>query len=137
MTNLLEKALITGFGIFILTIFLSVINPFIVQVSDLNDNINANIEKYENLFFELDTGITFIIENPNTTYTKLIEYPEKLNISLTGFYCKYEYVIGTSYNYKIIEYTKPFIDQSYNNLPADNYFLRISCTYGFIEIQFN
>ena len=47
MTNLLEKALITGFGIFILTIFISMINPFIVQVSDFNENVNSDIEKYE------------------------------------------------------------------------------------------
>jgi len=137
MTNLLEKALITGFGIFILTIFISMINPFIIQISEFNDNINAEIEKYENLFFEVDTGIKFIIENPNTTYIKTIEYPNNLNITLTGFYCKYDYVIGNKENYKIFEYIKPFIDHSYIKLPATSYILRISNIYGFIEIQFN
>jgi len=137
MTNLLEKALITGFGIFILAIFISMINPFIIQVSEFNENINDDIEKYENFFFEVDTGIKFILDNPNSTYTKVIEYPNNLNITLAGFYCKYEYVIGTNYYYKIIEYVKPFIDHSYTNLPLNSYILKVSNIYNFIEVQFN
>ncbi|NVM43607.1 MAG: hypothetical protein HWN79_01715 [Candidatus Lokiarchaeota archaeon] len=137
MTNLLEKALITGFGIFILTIFISMINPFIINISKFNDTINLDIEKCENFFFEVDSGIKFIIENPNATYTKNIDYPKNINITLTDFYCKYEYVIGNKIYYKIIEYTKPFIDHSYINLPANSYILRISNLYNFIEVQFN
>ena len=137
MTNLLEKALITGFGIFILTIFISMINPFIIEISNFNDSINLDIEKCENFFFEVDSGIKFVIENPNATYTKDIDYPKNLNITLTDFYCKYEYVIGNKIFFKIIEYIKPFIDHSYINLPADRYVLRISDLYNFIEVQFN
>lgn len=137
MTNLLEKALITGFGILILTIFISMINPFLIQISEFNDNINFDIEKYENFFFEVDAGIKFVIENPNTTYAKVIEYPKNLNITLTDFYCKYEYVIGNKDNYKIVEYIKPFIHHNYIKLPANSYILRISNIYNFIEVQFN
>jgi len=137
MTNLLEKALITGFGIFILTIFISMINPFIIQVSEFNNTIKNDIELYEDFFFDVDTGIKFIIENPNATYIKNIEYPRNLNVTLTGFYCKYEYVIGNKSNYKIYEYIKPFINHSYVNLSANNYILSISIVYNFIEVQFN
>ena len=94
MTNFLEKALLTGFGIIILTMFISLINPFIVQISEFNENNKSNIEQYENLFHEVDTGIKFIIENPNAIFSKTIEYPKNLNISLTNFYCKFEYVIN-------------------------------------------
>ena len=137
MTNLLEKALVTGFGIFILTIFISMINPFIMQVSEFNSTIIDDIEIYEDFFFEVDTGIKFIIENPNATYIKNIEYPRNLDVILTDFYCKYEYVIGNKSNYKIFEYIKPFINQSYVNLSANNYFLSVSIVYNFIEVQFN
>ncbi|MFX0046858.1 MAG: hypothetical protein ACFE8G_01695 [Candidatus Hermodarchaeota archaeon] len=137
MTNLLEKALITGFGIFILTIFISIVNPFLVQISEFNDNFNIEIEKYETFFYEVDTGIKFNIENPNITYAKIIEYPANLNITLTEFYCKYEFVIGNEYNYKIVEYNKPFINHIYKNLPANNYILRISDVFNYIEVQFN
>jgi len=137
MTNLLEKALITGFGIIILTIFLSTVNPFLMQISKFNDNINNDIEKYETLFFEVDTGIKFNIENPNITYVKIVEYPSNLNITLTDFYCKFEYNIGNEYNYKIIEYNKLFINHIYKNLPANSYILSISDVFSFIEVQFN
>ncbi len=137
MTNLLEKALITGFGIFILTIFISMINPFIMQISEFNNTIKNDIEIYEDFFFDVDTGIKFIIENPNATYIKNIEYPSHLNVILTDFYCKYEYVIGNKSNYKIFEYIKPFINRSYVNLSANNYLLSISIVYNFIEVQFN
>lgn len=137
MTNLLEKALITGFGIFILTIFISMINPFIMQISEFNNTIKDDIEIYEDFFFEVDAGIKFIIENPNATFVQNIEYPRNLNVTLTGFYCKYDYVIGNKNNYKIFEYIKPFINHSYVNLSADSYILRISIVYDFIEIQFN
>ena len=93
MTNLSEKALITGFGILILTIFISMINPFLIQISEFNSTINDDIKIYEDFFVDVDTGIKFIIENPNATYIKNIEYPRNLNVILTDFYCKYEYVI--------------------------------------------
>jgi hypothetical protein len=53
MTNLLEKALITGFGIFILTIFISLINPFIISISNFNKTINVDIDQCEDFFYEL------------------------------------------------------------------------------------
>lgn len=137
MTNLLEKALITGFGILILTIFISIVNPFLLQISEFNDNAKIDIEKYEKLFFEVDTGIRFNIENPNITYVKIIEYPTNLNITLTDFYCKYEYNIGNEYNYKIVEYNKPFINHIYKSLPTNSYILSISDVFSFIEVQFN
>ena len=137
MTNLLEKALITGFGICILAIFISMINPFVVQISDFNDNIKYDIEKYEKFIFEVDTGIRFILENPNATYIKNIEYPKNINLTLTDFYCKCEYIIGNNYNYKIIEYNKPFINHSYITLAPNSYALKISSIHGFIEVQIN
>lgn len=137
MTNLLEKALLTGFGIIILTIFISLINPFIVQISDFNGNNKSNIEQYENLFHEVDTGIKFIIENPNAIFSKPVEYPKKLNITLTDFYCKFEYIINDNYYYKIFEYLKPFIDKSYIDLPESSYILKISSSFNFVIVQFN
>ncbi|NHJ21455.1 MAG: hypothetical protein EAX91_10955 [Candidatus Lokiarchaeota archaeon] len=137
MTNLLEKALLMGFGIIVLTIFISLINPFIVQISDFNENNKSNIEQYENLFHEVDTGIKFIIENPNGIFSKPVEYPKKLNITLTDFYCKFEYIINDNYYYKIFEYLKPFIDNSYIDLPESSYILKISSSYNFVVVQFN
>jgi hypothetical protein len=137
MTNLLEKALITGFGIFVLTIFISMINPFIINISNFNDTIKVDIDECEDFFFEVDSAIKFVISNANTTYTKTIEYPENLNVTFSESYCKYDYIIGNNYYNKIIEYIKPFIHHSYINLPAESYVLKVLIIHNFVEVQFN
>ena len=76
MTNLLEKALLTGFGIFILLIFVSLINPFMISISEFNSTIKNDVEKYNNFFNEVDTAILFVIENPDVIYLDVIEYEE-------------------------------------------------------------
>ena len=83
MTNLLEKALLTGFGIFILIMFVSLINPFIITLSEFNNTVKNDVERYNNLFSEGDSAILFVIENPNIIYVNEIEYPGNLNITLT------------------------------------------------------
>jgi hypothetical protein len=75
MTNLLEKALLTGFGVFILIIFISLINPFILSISEFNSSIKNDVEKYNNFFNEVDTAILFVIANPEVNYLNIIEYP--------------------------------------------------------------
>jgi hypothetical protein len=137
MTNLLEKALITGFGIFILTIFISLINPFIINISNFNDTINDDIDRCEDFFFEVDSAIKFVISNANTTCTKIIEYPENLNVTFSEFYCKYDYIIGNNYHNKIIEYNKPFIYHRYIDLPAESYVLKVLIIHNFVDVQFN
>ena len=136
MTNLLEKALLTGFGIFILIIFVSLINPFIISISEFNSTTKNDIEKYNNFFNELDTAILFIIENPNVIYLNEIEYPRNLNITLTEDYVKYNFLIDDDMQCKIYEYVKPFISRTYINLFASRYILNISSNYNYINIQF-
>jgi len=136
MTNLLEKALLTGFGIFILIMFVSLINPFIITISEFNNTIKNDVEKYNNLFNEVDTAILFVIENPDIIYVNEIEYPENLTITLTEDYVKYNFLIENEMHYKIYEYVKPFINCIYVNLSASRYILNISCNYNYISVQF-
>ncbi len=136
MTNLLEKALLTGFGLFILTIFVSLINPFIISISEFNSTIKNDVENYNNFFNEVDTAILFVIENPDVIYLNEIEYPRNLNITMTEDYVKYNFLIESEIQYKIYEYVKPFISRAYINLSASRYLLNISCNYNFINIQF-
>ena len=88
MTNLLEKALLTGFGIFVLTIFLSMINPFIIQISEFNGTTENDIRIYENFFNEVDIAVKFIIECPDEIYLREIDYPKNLNVTFNDFYVK-------------------------------------------------
>ena len=137
MTNLLEKALLTGFGIFILIIFISLINPFILSISEFNSSIKNDVEKYNNFFNEVDTAILFVIANPEVNYLNIIEYPGNLNISLTEGYVKYNFLIENEVQYKIYEYVKPFISYTYINLSSSRYILNISCNSNYINVQFN
>jgi len=137
MTNLLEKALLTAFGIFVLTIFLSMINPFITQISEFNGTIENDIIAYENFFNEVDIAVKFIIENPSEIYLREIDYPKNLNITFNDFYVKYDYLIENKLNYKIYEYNKPFINYFYRNLSTTTFILNVSCFQNFIAVYFN
>ena len=137
MTNLLEKALLTGFGILVLTIFLSMINPFIVQISEFNGTIENDIIAYENFFNEVDIAVKFIIENPSAIYLREIDYPKNLNITFNDFYVKYDFLIENKLNYKIYEYNKPFINFFYRNLSTTTFILNVSCFQNFIAVYFN
>ena len=137
MTNLLEKALLTGFGIFVLTIFLSMINPFIIQISEFNGTIENDIIAYENFFNEVDIAVKFIIENPDAIYLREIDYPKNLNVTFNDFYVKYDFLIENKLNYKIYEYNKPFINHFYRNLSITTFILNVSCFQNFIAVYFN
>ena len=136
MTNLLEKALLTGFGIFILIIFVSLINPFIINISEFNSTIKNDVEKYNTFFNEVDTAILFVIENSHVNYLNEIEYPRNLNVTLTEDYVKYNFLIESEIQCKIYEYVIPFISRTYNNLSSSRYILNISCNNNYINIQF-
>jgi len=136
MTNLLEKALLTGFGIFILIIFVSLINPFIISISEFNSTIKNDVEKYNTFFNEVDAAILFVIENPDLYYLNEIEYPGNLNVTLTEVYVKYNFLIENETKNKIDEYVKPFISHTYVNLNDSRYFLNISSNNNIIDVQF-
>jgi len=137
MTNLLEKALLTGFGIFVLTIFLSMINPFIIQISEFNGTIENDIIAYENFFDEVDIAVKFIIENPDAIYLREIDYPKNLNVTFNDFYVKYDFIIENKLNYKIYEYNEPFTNYFYRNLSTTTIILNVSCFQNFIAVNFN
>lgn len=135
MTNLLEKALLTAFGIFILVIFISLIFPFWDQIIDYKGNLENDYERYSNVINEFDQGILFIIENPDDIYQKNIYYPEKLNISTDGFYIKYEYLIKNIPSYNIHQYNGQFLRTEFKNLPSQIYTLKILYQLDLIEIN--
>jgi len=137
MTNLLEKALLTGFGIFVLTIFLSMINPFIIQISEFNGTVKNDIITFENFFNEVDIAVKFIIENPEAIYLREIDYPKNLNVTFNDFYVKYDFLIENKLHYKIYEYNKPFINNFYRNLSTTTFILNVSCFQNFIAVYFN
>jgi hypothetical protein len=136
MSNLLEKALLTGFGIFFLMAFLSLISPFIAIVSDFNNDHNEELYYYIDFINEFDSATKQVILNPNSDYLGLIEYPENLNITLENKYAKFYFPYGGNIHVEILEYDALFNPRTFQDLPAEMYYLSISTALNFINVSF-
>ena len=137
MTNLIEKSLLLGFGIFTLTIFSSIVVPFLGKIAEFNQNGKNDLELY--LFFinEIDQGINYIIENPNKIYLKNVDYPINLNTSFYNSIAKFEFFIGDQLCIKIKEYNESFINQNFQQIIPETYLLNISYRFALINVNFN
>lgn len=135
MTNILEKALITGFGIFTLMIFVSFTAPFIMVLIDFNINENDDLQSYINIIDEIDTGINYIIQNPDLDFLKTIDYPNNLNMTFVDNFAKFNFKIEERVQKQIIEYPKFFITKFFENLPSQIYLLNITMKFSNILIN--
>jgi len=72
MTNLLEKTLLIGFGVFTIFIFFILITPFIERITDFKENDKNDVENYNNSISTIDH------ENHSKENHNKIERPNKL-----------------------------------------------------------
>ncbi|MFW9829756.1 MAG: hypothetical protein ACFFEY_19435, partial [Candidatus Thorarchaeota archaeon] len=93
MTNLVEKTLLLGFGLFTLTLFASIIIPFMGEIASFNQNDKNDLELCFLLIDEIDRGINYLEINPEGIYLEVIEYPPRLNVSFYENIIKYEFNI--------------------------------------------
>jgi len=137
MTNLLEKALITGFGIFILVIFLSFIIPFFDQLNQYNEEEKDVVESYLEFISHMDSAIKSVNENPEEVNQSIIKYPEYLILNLNQTYAKFYFIIDGQ-NYTIIyEYARSFFPEyTIDNMGDFTYYLKITCISENIRVQF-
>ncbi len=78
MGEILEKGLMIGFGLIIMTFFLSFINPIL---SMLMDPISTNdLNNYNNFVFIIDYGANFNPEEPNEVLSFNITLNNPINI---------------------------------------------------------
>ena len=119
MTNLLEKALLIGFGIFVLTIFFILVAPFFGKITDFKENDkrdldddnnnsiiikfyenNENNEKDEKIYFEnvdylrdlelfFKNNYALFYYNPKEKTSKLIPGPFELLLLKSSLNCLY------------------------------------------------
>ena len=87
MTNLLEKALLIGFGIFILTIFFILVAPFFGKITDFKENDKRDLNDDNNnsiiiKFYENNENI----ENDEEIYFVNVEYLRYLEIFFKNNY---------------------------------------------------
>ncbi len=135
MTNLLEKSLLIGFGILILTIFSSLIAPFLGKLVEFNKNENDELESYLLFITEIDLAIIYVTQNPDELYLKKIEYPSNLNISFYDHFAEYEFMIEKKIVSKIFIYNETFANSFFHEIPSKTYLLNASYRSSYIEIN--
>ncbi|MFX1408710.1 MAG: hypothetical protein ACFFA6_00020 [Promethearchaeota archaeon] len=136
MTNLLEKSLIIGFGIFTLLIFFSLISPFLDDFADFNNNEKKDIEIYTSFIDEIDQAILYIIDNPEEYYLKYVEYPTNLNITFYNQYAKFDFIISNEKQTIILFYEEIFSYYFFHDFLPKAYLLNVSFNSHRIKIQF-
>jgi hypothetical protein len=135
MTNLIEKSLLLGFGIFILIIFSSIILPFLDKIAEYNQNGRNDLETYMSFIDEIDQGINYVLENQNEIYLKKINYPANLNITFHANIAKYEFLIENQLCVKLKEYNEDFINRNFHLIPPGLYFVNFSFYSSVITIN--
>jgi len=136
MTNLLEKSLLLGFSIFLLTIFSSILIPFLNEINDFNSREKDDLDSYMDFFDEIDSAVLYIINNPNKCYQKDIKYPSDLNITFIENFVIYEFVFGDDKFNKALVYNASFLNCFFHNITPQIYLLNVSCTLSHIIIDF-
>ncbi len=81
MTNLLEKSLLLGFSIFLLTVFFAILTPFLEEFTEYNENEKNELGIYIEFLDEINEAVLYIIQSPEESYLQDIHYPSNLNLT--------------------------------------------------------
>lgn len=137
MTNLLEKSLITGFGIFVLILFIILIAPFFQEIEEYKQNEKDELDEYTKFINKVNSAITYFINNHETEYIENIEYPENINVTFTGYYAIFDFLIDGKVYSKTLKYDDQFIHKSYCDILPKTYELTITLNSSLLSIDFN
>ncbi len=120
MTNLLEKSLLLGFSIFLLTVFSTILIPFLGELTEYNENEKNKLKIYTEFLDEVNEAVLYIIQNPEGSYLQDIEYPSNLNLTFFNSYIISEFLIGGNIYSKVSSYNASFYNSFFHNLPPQN-----------------
>lgn len=134
MTNLLEKSLLTGFGVFLIISFFSIIAPFLTDVVEFDKQ--NDLDSYILLISEIDRAILYISENPEEDYNEKVEYPSDLNITLNENYVICEFLLENIIYTRILSYNETFFSSHFYDVPPQTYLLNVHYELSLIKVQF-
>jgi len=139
MTNLIEKSLITGFGILVLIIFMILIAPFFNQIEEFKEDDEEDIDNYMKFVERLDEAILSVVENPDIPYKDDINCYETLDLIIEGNQIKIYFKLEDDHYYKILEYNSYFCNYTYDTLASEVYSLEILFinNNSFIDVVFS
>ena len=137
MTNLIEKALLLGFSIFLLTILTSLLIPLFGEVNEFNKNVKRDLEFNIAFIDEIDQAVWYIINNPENIYLKNVEYPSNFNITFLDSFIIFDFLIENNVINKILMYNASFYNSLFHDFPPKTYLLSIKSQYSYIIINFS
>ena len=139
MTNLLEKSLITGFGILVLIIFIILIAPFFNQIEEFKEDDEEDIDNYMDFVERLDNAILSVVKNPDIPYEDDIQCYETLDLIIERNQIKIYFKLEDDNYYKILEYNRFFCNYTSDTLASEVYSLEILFinNYSFIDVVFS
>jgi len=136
MTNLIEKTLIIGFGIFTLIIFLSIITPFIQKIENIRKaEVEAEVDDYLLFIEKVDNSIKNFILNPVQILTDNVQIPENINISINQDYIRYDYLENDENKEVIMDYPVQFQIKSFIGFKSGRYLLTIESKESYLLIN--
>jgi len=136
MTNLLEKSLLLGFSIFLLTVFSSILIPFLDDITEFNNQEKNSLETYTDFLDEINDAILYIINNPEESYLKDIQYPSNLNLTFIDSFIISEFIIRSIIYNKIFSYNSSFSNCFFHGVPPKTYILNVSYPFSKIIVNF-
>lgn len=137
MTNLLEKALLLGFSIFLLTVFSTILIPYLNEFVEFNKRENKELDIYMNLINKIDDAVLYVVENPEDNFIQDIEYPGNLNLTFIDVFFISEFLIGGILYSKTLSYNTSFNTCYYYNISPESYLLNVSYSLSYIIVNFN
>lgn len=140
MTNLLEKSLLTGFGIFTLIIFFSIVIPFFGEISEFKENkdewkedLEEESEKKEKEEEEIDKSLNFlnkfnkinpyVLECPKDNCIKDFKFPRNFNFASKKDYIKFNCIIKDKIPKEILENNRKSFQKICHIAPLQTYLL--------------
>ncbi|MFX1345270.1 MAG: hypothetical protein ACFFAI_09180 [Promethearchaeota archaeon] len=136
MTNLLEKSLLLGFSIILLAIFTSILIPFLNEINVFNNREKEDLDSYTDFFYEIDSAVLYVINNPDEYYQKDIKYPSNLNITFIESFVIFEFVYKEDIFNKVLVYNTSFLSCYYYDITPQIYLLNVSYTLSYLKVDF-
>ncbi len=135
MTNLVEKLLITGFGIFILISFLFIISPFTDLINEYDDS-HEKLDKILTNINDIDQSIEYISIYHNESYFKEIETYTNFNITIMEYKIQYNFILNQEWRCVFSNYKIRLSINNFQLISEKKYLLNLSYKDSLIDINF-
>ena len=136
MTNLVEKSLIMGFGVFVLIIFLAIIFPFFNEIEEIKSEKEEEVDdSYTDFIKEIDIAINYVIKNTERTVSDFIKYPKNFNFTILNYSISFYYLIDGEIKQNQKYYDISLSYRNFKDMPSKIFLLNVKYEEGKILVD--